>query len=440
MKIDTFLKKWHFQKFYKANTVIRRFLIRLNSQYIETTDTVFGGPDDNRLQFIEYQAECEIYNTKCGIVKAYAPANFYKSSISVDQETRICDVLEYLDAELSKQLHYAYELSQGNPSFERPIMVVLVGAGFSKGFGFPITSGLKDDSLTKCSNPSFSDHHFFEESLSEYPISEFKKGKGGIPDIEYLLTVWNGYQEQVRIADQDEYAKELWRYGAFIRNLVCHLYRYGNEIFANTEYTARFEDLKKWLKIASQKYDIRFLTFNYDLILENLIKSSGLKYCYLGRSNEFMIPIRKLHGSINWYNYGSKLKDYELLYNGQNQFVHCSPDLKSLSFTDPLNPPVIVPPQAQKEYQGLQRYIWSFGLGDIINASKVLIVGYSFPMLDAYARITLRSELNNRDKTMWYINPNQSDCSRVANILNLKTKDIIEENWSIDHFYKFLSC
>ena len=109
MTIDEFLHKWHFQNFLDANTIVRKFFVRLDVSEAETIGSTIGGPEDNRVEFLKYQAKCEIYNEKCGIVKAFSPPREHKSVI-YNQDERIYEILDFLDQELEKQLNKIKEI------------------------------------------------------------------------------------------------------------------------------------------------------------------------------------------------------------------------------------------------------------------------------------------------------------------------------------------
>lgn len=110
------------------------------------------------------------------------------------------EALENLDVQLRYNLAYVQELAVSNTgSPERPIGIVLLGAGFSVPFGFPDVVKLKNISLKLCTAPQHPDSCQFSHAVSEYPLTDFSAG--AFQNIEQFLTVWLGYLEQLAFLD-----------------------------------------------------------------------------------------------------------------------------------------------------------------------------------------------------------------------------------------------
>lgn len=358
---------------------------------------------------------------------------------------RIATLLCQLDERLTRQIERQHQLSGSKPSLSKPVLVVLAGAGFSNGFGLPITDGLKALALRVCPNPKPEGTDEILH-LDKYPLSEFSGSQDRIPDIEYLLTIWVDYLDQLDQTKQRDVTS--WsRYHDFIENLCCHLYAKSNA--ALSDHADRFKAMVRWLTEAIRQYDVRFVTFNYDVVLEQICRHAGLQFTYLASEADAMvIPIRKLHGSLNWRELPGKCGAHantEMIHEGDESHVYAFHDVDSFSRWGSGKPPLIIPPSAGKKYNQILLTTWGFAARDLRVADKILIVGYSFPPLDAFATVRLREVLTSRHaflsshpRKITYISPNGADCERVRKLLGLSLDAVREARWSPDHFFSML--
>lgn len=173
-----------------------------------------------------------------------------------------------LHLERFKQLKY-------RPAQTKPIVVVLVGAGFSAGFGFPTMARLKCYVGKLAEKPNFGIFNdapnLFDEARDCYPLNEYLKNDGAIKDFEYLLTVWEGYRSQMGAYDKNRKVAHEQYYRGVIENVCCHLYSLSCDILSCESKRARLDAFVSWLKEAKQDFDVRFVTFNYDIVLEQAI-------------------------------------------------------------------------------------------------------------------------------------------------------------------------
>lgn len=351
---------------------------------------------------------------------------------------RLPKVLDQLDERLSAQLDEARRLTAGNPALAKPVLVVLAGAGFSKGFGLPITDELRDLAITVCRDP-------LPQGIGEilhldtYPLSEFVRQPSRIPDVEYLLTIWVDYLDQLDQTKQRDVSSRA-RYHDFLENLCCHLFAKSKE--AVTAHAGPFKAMVGWLRGAVHDYDVRFVTANYDIVLEQICREAGFRFRYLAReADPTVIPIRKLHGSLNWravLGAQGANADLEWLYRTDERGIAARDNLIDYWRGNSGDPPVIMPPAAAKNYEPVFLRTWHFALKDCQIAKKVLIVGYSFPPLDAFATVRLRDALKTGEKEITYVSPSKADCERVGSLLELPPAAIVEERWNLDHFYTVL--
>jgi hypothetical protein len=173
----------------------------------------------------------------------------------------------------------------------------------------------------------------------------------------------------------------------------------------------------------SKSTKIAFITFNYDIALDQALTfySVPFDYCLNPDVSDRAIPLLKLHGSINWglcavcgairpwdisalprhatpgyssfyYNLGSKIATQE----------HCNQALTG---------PVLVPPTWNKhEYRGGLTTVWERAAKELGDADNIIIIGYSLPESDSFFRYlyAMGSASDTRLKRLWVMNPDNS--------------------------------
>lgn len=414
MTIDEFIKKWGIDN---------------ESAWLESLRIdVSKLPAEMGKAMIEAKAELLLLDLEAPASDSAATA---MPNASIDEP--LSRILEQLDAQLEEQQRRAKSLLTVGPSSEKPIVVVLTGAGFSNGFGLPTTAALKEISLQRCDDPA-PDVEPGVPDWDAYPLSEFRRECSRIPDIEYLLTLWAAYLDQMRQTGSvgDPLDRD---YDAFLENLCCHLYQKGKA--APVVHDERFTETTEWLRRAVISYDVRFITFNYDLLLELLCENAEQRYGYLAEGAG-AIPIRKLHGSLNWRRFLAEslpnCSQREVLIKNGDKTIYSLRDLGNFGRFGCDSPPVIVPPSASKQYDLLLWQTWRLACDDIARAQTVLIIGYSFPPLDVFATVQLSKSLRAKPKgTVRYVSPSETDCARALKMLGEACDDPIRDYWRVEH-------
>ncbi len=150
------------------------------------------------------------------------------------------------------------------------------------------------------------------------------------------------------------------------------------------------------------------------------------------------VPIRKLHGSINWQSYAgeatSQKVKMDLLYKTAQRCIYAFPDVTICPYGSSGEMPVLVPPTASKEYRGVYEWMWAYAGLDIPAADKLAIVGYSFPLLDVFAERHLLPMLRERSGSLLYVLPKCPALDRVRDLLRERDVTFVEEKWRIEHF------
>jgi len=147
-------------------------------------------------------------------------------------------------------------------------------------------------------------------------------------------------------------------------------------------------------KIGDRDYqfnlDDSIITFNYDLILDQIFlkQNIGVNYCLESNSKKG-IKFLKLHGSANWL-YCPKCKKVNIYKRGYLHKIkkcdNCKHDLE----------PLIVPPTWNKDsYNEKLNLIWEEAVNEIKQARRIFILGYSMPPTDMYFEFLMSLGLKN---------------------------------------------
>ena len=151
------------------------------------------------------------------------------------------------------------------------------------------------------------------------------------------------------------------------------------------------------LQLPDHYNNVAFITFNYDLCLEYTFNyfQAPFSYCINETLEDNIIPLLKLHGSLNWFANDENIyelnvtelnakqtdKDWECFFDPPTQIIKT----KGLDHTS--NAPVIVPPSWDKG--GFQRQIqpaWKVASKCLREAEYLFFIGYSMPESDAFFR------------------------------------------------------
>lgn len=232
--------------------------------------------------------------------------------------------------------------------------VFLIGAGFSKPFGFPLSVELLPQLLIFLkSDFDFSssqiDPRELEKNLSE-AISKMFRGEKK-PTFEELLSEFDSYLHMRKAWNQnpDEFISETR--GQILRTLTLYL----DYLHTKVDSVEKISDLIK--RYAER--NCAFVSLNYDVLLEKGIHSSGFDLSFLGRKDEG-IKVIKPHGSMDLWNItgmGSieyPNKEFEVDSTRYYHSHFASGDTITSDIGPALAPencPVIIPPTYNKIYQ-----------------------------------------------------------------------------------------
>ncbi len=272
--------------------------------------------------------------------------------------------------------------------------VFFLGAGFSKAIApsYPLLNDLSAEVIQQIEKQSVSSHYYELSNLMD-------------KDVESLLTYLStGFPWKNDVTKHENLAL----YEALISQISTKFM----ELAANDRFCPFPDFLKKFSQeLFSNEHEYKFITMNYDTLLENLILSEvghsinhGKLYCYpiadagsrasMGafgfatygnpKTNQ-LPPILKLHGSANWFWAGLSPSDTIYLDN----FSTDSTIRKGLK-------PYIIPPVMDKNifYNHIAIHsLWADAHRFIENADEIYIIGFSFPPTDLSVKFLFQSAL-----------------------------------------------
>ena len=201
-------------------------------------------------------------------------------------------------------------------------------------------------------------------------------------------------------------------------------------------YNSFISDLQVYLekhKIALPNQEkVSFVTFNYDIVLDQALNSKGIRFDYFLPEDERIknaIPLLKLHGSVNWglckkcnkvftipidcsVEQFHELKDYQYLFHTMIQkTVHCDESLEQHT--------LIVPPTWNKTgYHEEISHVWKKAASELETAVNIVIIGYSMPETDQFFRylFALGTQSRTRIRNFIVVNPDKTIEERFRNL------------------------
>lgn len=293
--------------------------------------------------------------------------------------------------------------------------VYVLGAGFSKAVGFPLSSEM------------------VSESMFDYLLDKLGKNKSLISKIQKIRSyvryrIDNGYctEDIESVLNHVATAKYLYMestteeskpYSAddIFLNLLWFVTRLLKEktIDSITKIPNEYSIFLKKL----YKNNDSIITFNYDLLIESVLNSLNYRYRYgvdekMAKKEQLIL---KLHGSLNWASCSEcgpvNLHDKILTFEADSKEV--CPLCKSDKLTSIVIPPVIYKDSYYNDqlYGPLVRESWALAQEELSKTKKIVFIGFSM-VQDAYAQELFKLSLNmNPEKalTCLVVNPTCSD-------------------------------
>jgi hypothetical protein len=143
-----------------------------------------------------------------------------------------------------------------------------------------------------------------------------------------------------------------------------------------------------------------FISFNYDLLVEDALKKLSIPFTYgfdSKQNDADVIEILKLHGSVNWARKEKSTTNYTI-YDSYE-------DLRSKRQT-----PQLVPPTWRKIFTGPLRQVWDRSLKSLESATRIIVIGFSIPATDNHFKYLMAAGLQNNIslREIIFVNPDSS--------------------------------
>ena len=316
--------------------------------------------------------------------------------------------------------------------------VFFLGAGFSKAINqnYPLLKNLTDNVNEKLSKASNFYHY---QELSD----DIKSNVEAL--LTYLSTDFPWKTDVTKYANLSLYHD--------ITKIISDEFKYLAKRHTETQYSEIWNQFAEFIATNSDTYS--FITLNYDLLLEDLLKvkmQNIYKNKYIDYEDFYKYPIAKiqsrlssspsgwasaqmynkpnapsilkLHGSANWFWAGINPSDtiyYRSWQSNENDTLEQG--LK----------PYIIPPVMDKNifYNHIAiRSLWQQAEKLLKEAEEIYIIGFSFPPTDLSVRYLFQSAQREHTAKVYVINPDTEKELR-------KNYDLVfgKNNAQIDYTY-----
>ncbi|ADE11341.1 SIR2 family protein [Sideroxydans lithotrophicus] len=315
--------------------------------------------------------------------------------------------------------------------------VYVVGAGFSKGCGYPLTRDLLFDVWARIDDT----HRDSLRKIIEFHHPHFREDKqASFPNIEKLLT---------ELTVNIDLFKSSRRYkGNFQKEeliearqaLLSTIASWFHEIYKDAKLTPWLDEFVQIV----QEEEAGIITFNWDLLLDQKMFGRDITPDQYGLGKE--LPkngpfILKPHGSLNWYTsdeVNSVIEERRLILfharKSNHQVEVFIPPREIKTKVNKKYTPLIVAPSYLKDFsKPVFRHIWKHSTELLSTAKRIIFLGYSLPDDDLQARYILRCGFHNQiegiirrngrliptgKSKVVVVNPDYEAVKRIRDILN----------------------
>lgn len=271
-------------------------------------------------------------------------------------------------------------------------ILLFLGAGFSKEADLPLQKDFHEMAYT-CLEKGYFNLDVYKGVSSAYHLARYIEGQNqvtleeafGILEYNYLT-----HTDDYKIAFYDNLGDPSTFHpadeGISIREARQNFISAIEEIYGyNENHSYRNIQLYKlFFKKILEKHNAAVVTTNYDLVCETALGKSHTQFPGYSVFHEHeIVPVLKLHGSINWKETAMDL-------------------------------PNIIPPTWMKSFdrQGKYGFVWGWAEDAISSSDLILFVGYSMPEIDIGIKYLIRSGLQprireHRTKQLIVVNPDE---------------------------------
>ena len=282
--------------------------------------------------------------------------------------------------------------------------VYVIGAGFSKGLGYPLTNEILVQLWDRIKTDPL-----FKEDLGR--IIRFHHPRfdccepDSFPNVEELLSEL--------VVNEELYTSSRLHPGNFTKDdlqrlhqtLLLKIFGWFHEISAKTNLG---NPSVHWLKTFCDRVRCKkavIISFNWDLVLDELLFGNQVddKSYGLSEAQTEGPVLLKPHGSLNWFegDLGQSLKENKkvlLCGEDQNAPVYAFQRFRTpVSENNRTYTPLIVPPIYLKSFdKPVFEKLWRKCTSHLSTAKRVFFLGYSLPVADYHARFILRCGFHNQ--------------------------------------------
>ena len=279
--------------------------------------------------------------------------------------------------------------------------VYVIGAGFSAGLGYPLTSDLLvrlwdriDEEFRTRLKRAICFHHpdFDPERFTSFP------------NVEQLLSELQVNEQLFDASDQYEttFTKEQLR--NLQTDLLLEVARWFHEISKSVVPNAPTVSWLSKFKEQVMRQRAAVISFNWDLILDQLLFADGINEASYGFTiGEDQIPsLLKPHGSLNWFEEGigrhlKSVKRVTVFDNGPDTVYAFREFRAPVSKSTRIYSPLIVPPVYLKNFEKpVFKALWRNCVTVLNQARQVVFLGYSMPLADHHAQFIMRCGFQKR--------------------------------------------
>jgi hypothetical protein len=277
--------------------------------------------------------------------------------------------------------------------------VYVVGAGFSVGLGYPMTSSLLSGVWKRLNTK---ERNQLRKIVTFHHPDFDQKQRSTFPDMERFLTeidVNLKLFQSSRPAEgnftkkklKDAHDDLLWTIGKWFHGLFDHA--------VEVPWAIRFSERLK-------NENAAIVSFNWDLVLDHLVFNGEIVKDNYGLAKQLAeCPLLfKPHGSLNWYK-GTEIdavadsKRIEIFHHKDKEkcvhaFVH--PRLIKSKIGNRYAP-LIIPPTFLKDFKpSIFRQLWKNTTDILSTPKKLYFLGYSLPQSDLHAQFIFRCGFTTR--------------------------------------------
>ena len=284
-----------------------------------------------------------------------------------------------------------------------PRCVYVVGAGFSAGLGYPLTSDLLMRLWDRIEDRPLKERL---ERVIRFHNPGFDLTKfSSFPNVEELLSQMMVNEQLFDSSRQYEGNFTKDDLESLQRTLLLNVSDWFHEISEEIDLKEpRMRWLREFRDRVRREHAV-IISFNWDLILDKLLFDKDLEKRNYGFSSEPLEGpvLLKPHGSLNWFesDSGCFLKDskkFLLFEKTTSAHVYAFREFRApVSTSDRDYTPLIVPPVYLKNFEKpVFKQLWQNCTRHLSTAKKIFFLGYSMPTADLHAQFIMQCGFHNQ--------------------------------------------